>query len=31
MTTVLVVDDHPMFRDGLVALVDSLDWAQVVA
>ena len=31
MTTVLVVDDHPMFRDGLVALVDSLDWARVVA
>lgn len=31
MTTVLVVDDHPMFRDGLVALVDSLPWARVVA
>ena len=28
--TVVVVDDHPMFRDGLVALVDSLDWAEVV-
>ena len=28
--TVLVVDDHPMFRDGLVSLVDSLDWAEVV-
>ena len=27
---VVVVDDHPMFRDGLVALVDSLDWADVV-
>ncbi|MGY1815295.1 response regulator transcription factor [Blastococcus sp. SYSU D00820] len=31
MTSVLVVDDHPMFREGLVALVDSLDWASVVA
>ncbi|MGY1727924.1 response regulator [Geodermatophilus sp. SYSU D01062] len=31
MTTVLVVDDHPLFRDGLVALVGSLPWAQVVA
>ncbi|MGK5113911.1 MULTISPECIES: response regulator [unclassified Geodermatophilus] len=29
--TVLVVDDHPMFRAGLAALVDSLDWATVVA
>ncbi len=29
-TTVLVVDDHPMFREGLVALVDGLDWADVV-
>ena len=28
--TVLVVDDHPMFRDGLVSLVESLDWAEVV-
>jgi DNA-binding NarL/FixJ family response regulator len=28
--TVVVVDDHPMFRDGLVGLVDSLDWADVV-
>jgi DNA-binding NarL/FixJ family response regulator len=28
--TVVVVDDHPMFRDGLVALVDSLEWAEVV-
>ncbi|MGY1753791.1 response regulator transcription factor [Blastococcus sp. SYSU D01042] len=27
---VLVVDDHPMFRDGLVALVESLDWTEVV-
>jgi DNA-binding NarL/FixJ family response regulator len=27
---VVVVDDHPMFRDGLVSLVDSLDWAEVV-
>ena len=27
---VLVVDDHPMFRDGLVALVESFDWAEVV-
>ncbi len=30
VTTVLVVDDHPLFRDGLVALVDSLPWARVV-
>ncbi|MBN1093341.1 response regulator transcription factor [Blastococcus sp. TML/M2B] len=30
MKTVLVVDDHPMFRDGLVSLVESLDWAEVV-
>ncbi|MGY1673331.1 response regulator transcription factor [Geodermatophilus sp. SYSU D00710] len=29
-TTVLVVDDHPMFREGLVALVDALGWAEVV-
>jgi DNA-binding NarL/FixJ family response regulator len=29
--TVVVVDDHPMFRDGLVALVDSLEGTQVVA
>jgi len=28
--TVVVVDDHPMFRDGLVSLVESLDWAEVV-
>ncbi len=28
--TVLVVDDHPMFRDGLVSLVDSLEWTDVV-
>jgi len=28
--TVLVVDDHPMFRDGLVSLVESLEWAEVV-
>jgi DNA-binding NarL/FixJ family response regulator len=27
---VVVVDDHPMFRDGLVSLVESLDWAEVV-
>jgi DNA-binding NarL/FixJ family response regulator len=27
---VIVVDDHPMFRDGLVALVESLDWTEVV-
>ena len=28
--TVVVVDDHPMFRDGLVALVDGIEWAVVV-
>jgi DNA-binding NarL/FixJ family response regulator len=28
---VLVVDDHPMFRAGLVAVVDDLPWAEVVA
>jgi DNA-binding NarL/FixJ family response regulator len=27
---VVVVDDHPMFRDGLVSMVESLDWAEVV-
>jgi DNA-binding NarL/FixJ family response regulator len=28
--TVLVVDDHPMFREGIGAVVDSLPWATVV-
>ncbi len=28
---VLVADDHPMFREGIAALVDSLPWARVVA
>jgi DNA-binding NarL/FixJ family response regulator len=28
---VLVVDDHPMFRAGLVALIDDLDGFEVVA
>lgn len=28
---VLVVDDHPMFRAGLAAVVDDLPWAEVVA
>lgn len=31
MRRVLVVDDHPMFRAGLVAVVDDLPWAEVVA
>ena len=30
-TRVLVVDDHPVFRDGLVALLNSLPDMQVVA
>ena len=28
---VLVVDDHPIFRDGLAALLNSLDDIEVVA
>ncbi len=31
MTRLLVVDDHPVFRDGLAALLDSLDGMEVVA
>jgi DNA-binding NarL/FixJ family response regulator len=30
MTTVLVVDDHPLFRDGLVGLLDVVDDVEVV-
>ena len=29
--SVLIADDHPMFRAGIAALVDALPWAQVVA
>jgi DNA-binding NarL/FixJ family response regulator len=29
--TVVVADDHPMFRAGIAALVDSLPWATVAA
>ncbi len=29
--SVLVADDHPMFRAGIAALVDALPWARVVA
>ncbi|MGY1663033.1 response regulator [Geodermatophilus sp. SYSU D00705] len=29
--SVLVADDHPMFREGIAALVDALPWARVVA
>ena len=30
MITVLVVDDHPLFRDGLVGLLDVIDDIDVV-
>ena len=30
MITVLVVDDHPLFRDGLVGLLDVIDDVEVV-
>jgi DNA-binding NarL/FixJ family response regulator len=29
--SVLVADDHPMFREGIATLVDALPWARVVA
>ena len=31
MTTVLVVDDHPLFRDGLVALLATIPDVDVIA
>ena len=30
MISVLVVDDHPLFRDGLVGLLDVIDDVDVV-